>query len=288
MKDLKSCPCCEDEPFVIFQDGLISIKCDGCELQTRFGIPEEICDAWNKRADNDEENERQRGDEQFDRAERSSDRLEQAEGLIADAIVYDDEAEIDWLTDWIASAKKFINGEEKEEEEEQQPIYLVKGIEEMSDEQALAMATEMLAHQAEIEKREAPTAREYSCPDNCIGCDCHLTLNGIVPSECEHCMNHEVKKDAWKENLTALMDKIEQIAPLLEYQRIEIMAHIKSHIHMEKYLLWKYTVEPYCDDPNYFKERIVYGKIAAHKTLHDYQSSLEWAKENGKRSSHDK
>ena len=95
MKDLKSCPCCEDEPFVIFRDGLISVKCNGCELQTRFGIPEEICDAWNQRADNNEENERRRGDEQFDRAEQTQKEVNKLENKLnrIQTIIEDEEEE---------------------------------------------------------------------------------------------------------------------------------------------------------------------------------------------------
>lgn len=84
--DVQDCPCCESEAHTVhnLMPDLWYIRCTSCPIQTEAKADRlELVEYWNTRPDNDDvANEQQRGDEQYDRAEKLEETLEKAMDVI--------------------------------------------------------------------------------------------------------------------------------------------------------------------------------------------------------------
>lgn len=87
----------------------------------------------------------------------------------------------------------------------------------------------------------------------------------------------------WLENIHSLLDKLTELVPGIESQRVEVMAHIKAHIHNEKLGVYKNVKNvidwPYSNE-NEMREDLD-TKIQTHTRCKGLGYCLDWAGEYG-------
>ena len=74
-----------------------------------------------------------------------------------------------------------------------------------------------------------------------------------------------------------LMEKLIKEIPEIKQKEKLIVALIKTEIHREKYINWKYLIDKFYHYPAYFKKRIIDNKIKTHKELSNLDKNIEWA-----------
>lgn len=74
-----------------------------------------------------------------------------------------------------------------------------------------------------------------------------------------------------------LMEKLVKLVPEIKDKENEVLATIKTQIHQEKYITWKYIVDKFYESPSHFKHRVIDPKIETHKIWNNYERNLDWA-----------